>query len=139
LLADEYNVIRSPKSFNRKLRSLSVGFARQWCRHCIIEAGYIATGEMKLLQRIVKPILHFYQHSETHQSGIEIGGTNDWRKAELFVGTDEIIYTSYQAFWWMVVSRAQSLCPLPGHEGWTPTFIYFVQKIPRLRPIGHRR
>ncbi|HNZ72122.1 MAG TPA: bifunctional UDP-N-acetylmuramoyl-tripeptide:D-alanyl-D-alanine ligase/alanine racemase, partial [Prolixibacteraceae bacterium] len=137
LLADEYNVIRSPKSFNSQIGvPLSVWLLDNDADIAIIEAGISQPGEMELLQRIVKPDIGIFTNiGEAHQSNFESVEQKIEEKLKLFVGTDVIIYhKDYQGITDAIGSLAEhkSLCPITWSmmDETADLFIYFVQKIP---------
>jgi len=94
LLADEYNVIRSPKSYNSQIGvPLSVWLLDNDANIAIIEAGISQPGEMELLQRIIQPDIGIFTNiGEAHQSNFESLEQKVEEKLQLFKGTDVIIY-----------------------------------------------
>jgi len=137
LLAEEYNVIRSPKSYNSQIGvPLSVWLLDNDSDIAIIEAGISQPGEMELLQRIVKPDIGIFTNiGEAHQSNFESLDQKIEEKLQLFKGTDVIIYhKDYDQITEAIETLAEHkpLCSITWSmmDETADLFVYFVQKIP---------
>jgi Alr-MurF fusion protein len=137
LLADEYNIIRSPKSYNSQIGvPLSVWLIDDEADIAIFEAGISQPGEMELLQRIIKPDIGIFTNiGEAHQSNFTSIEQKIDEKLKLFKGTDVIIYhKDYQGITDAIETLAEhkSLCSITWSmmDETADLFVYFVQKIP---------
>jgi len=96
LLEDEYNIVRSPRSYNSQIGvPLSVWQMNESNGLAIFEAGISQPGEMQKLERIIKPTIGIFTNiGEAHSEGFE----NIFRKAEekivLFENAVIVIYNS---------------------------------------------
>ena len=96
LLEDEYNIVRSPRSYNSQIGvPLSVWQMNESNNLGIFEAGISRPGEMQKLERIIKPTIGIFTNiGEAHSEGFE----NIFRKAEekiaLFENASVVIYNS---------------------------------------------
>jgi alanine racemase len=137
LLADEYNVVRSPKSYNSQIGvPLSVWLLDDDANIAIIEAGISQPGEMELLQRIIKPDIGIFTNiGEAHQSNFDSLQQKVEEKLQLFKGTDVIIYhKDYQGITDAIEDLAEHkpLCSITWSmmDETADLFVYFVQKVP---------
>ncbi|HNW49482.1 MAG TPA: bifunctional UDP-N-acetylmuramoyl-tripeptide:D-alanyl-D-alanine ligase/alanine racemase [Prolixibacteraceae bacterium] len=137
LLADEYTVVRSPKSYNSQVGvPLSVWLLDDDADIAIIEAGISEPGEMEKLQRIIQPDIGIFTNiGEAHQSNFDSLEQKIDEKLKLFRGTDVIIYhKDYQGITDAIetLSEHQSLCPITWSmmDETADLFVYFVQKVP---------
>jgi alanine racemase len=137
LLADDYNIVRSPKSYNSQVGvPLSVWLLDDEADIAIIEAGISEPGEMEKLQRIIQPDLGIFTNiGEAHQSNFNSVEQKIDEKLKLFKGTDVIIYhKDYQGITDAIETLAEhkSLCPITWSmmDETADLFVYFVQKVP---------
>lgn len=93
LLNPEFNIARSPKSYNSQLGvALSLWQLSSENTLAIIEAGISRVGEMKRLQDIVKPTMGVLTNIGTaHSDGFESDGEKLKEKLRLFEETSELI------------------------------------------------
>jgi alanine racemase len=137
LLAEEYVVVRSPKSYNSQIGvPLSVWLLDNDATIAIIEAGISQPGEMELLQRIIKPDIGIFTNiGEAHQSNFISLDQKIEEKLQLFKGTDIIIYhKDYQSITDAIENLAEQkpLCSITWSmmDETADLFVYFVQKVP---------
>ncbi|MBP7506766.1 MAG: bifunctional UDP-N-acetylmuramoyl-tripeptide:D-alanyl-D-alanine ligase/alanine racemase [Prolixibacteraceae bacterium] len=137
LLAEEYNIIRSPKSYNSQVGvPLSVWLMEDEHDIAIIEAGISQPDEMDNLQRIIKPDIGIFTNiGEAHQSNFQSVEEKVREKLNLFKGTDVIIYhKDYQNITDAIEQLAEHkpLCSITWSmmDETADLFVYFVQKVP---------
>jgi Alr-MurF fusion protein len=137
LLADEYKIVRSPKSYNSQIGvPLSVWLLDNDNDIAIIEAGISEPGEMEKLQRIIQPDIGIFTNiGEAHQSNFESVQQKVEEKLQLFKGTDVIIYhKDYQVITDAIetLSEQKPLCSITWSmmDESADLFVYFVQKVP---------
>jgi alanine racemase len=137
LLADEYTIIRSPKSYNSQVGvPLSVWLLDDEAEIAIFEAGISKPGEMALLQRIIKPDIGIFTNiGEAHQSNFESPEHKISEKLQLFKGTDVIIYHKDYEGITNAMEQLQEQKPLVSitwsmMDETADLFVYFVQKVP---------
>ncbi len=96
LLAPEYNIIRSPKSYNSQIGvPLSVWEMNEQNNLAIFEAGISQAGEMEKLAHVVKPIIGVLTTiGEAHNDGFETLDEKISEKLKLFKDADLFIYSS---------------------------------------------
>lgn len=94
LLADRYNIVRSPRSYNSRIGvPLSVWQLHPAATLAIIEAGISQTGEMQPLQQIIRPTIGIFTNiGDAHASGFTDIGEKVREKLKLFRGADALIY-----------------------------------------------
>lgn len=94
LLSNDYNIIRSPRSFNSQSGvPLSVWQMSSNYNLAIFEAGISMPGEMERLQKIIKPgigILTFM--GEAHAEGFTNKYEKINEKLKLFISSDLLVY-----------------------------------------------
>ena len=137
LLADEYNIVRSPKSYNSQVGvPLSVWLLDDDADIAIFEAGISEPGEMEKLQRIIQPDIGIFTNiGEAHQSNFASLEQKIEEKLQLFKGTDVIIYhKDYQGITDAIENFAEHkpLCSITWSmmDETADLFVYFVQKVP---------
>lgn len=102
LLQDDFNVVRSPKSFNSQIGvPLSVWQMNEQHTLGIFEAGISAAGEMENLQKIIRPTMGLLTNiGEAHDAGFEtqqqkfLEKVKLFKEAEVLVGEEELIRTA---------------------------------------------
>ena len=94
LLASDYNIIRSPKSFNSQIGvPLSVWQIRDEHNLAIFEAGISKPNEMQRLAEIIQPTIGILTNiGEAHAEGFESPKQKLIEKLRLFHNTDLFIY-----------------------------------------------
>src|SRR6185437_8846159 len=94
LLAKDYNIIRSPKSYNSQTGvPLSVWEMNEQHTLGIFEAGISLPGEMERLEKIIKPTIGIFTNIGTaHDEGFENRKQKIDEKLELFKNSEIIFY-----------------------------------------------
>lgn len=94
LLSDDYNIVRSPKSYNSQIGvPLSVWNMHQEHTLGIFEAGLSQPGEMEQSERIIKPDLGIFTNiGEAHSEGFMNLRQKINEKLILFRNAKELIY-----------------------------------------------
>ncbi len=94
LLNSDYNIVRSPKSYNSQVGvPLSVWRMKAENNLAIIEAGISMPGEMVKLQRIVKPTIGIFTNlGQAHDENFTDGNQKAREKFDLFQNVDTLIY-----------------------------------------------
>lgn len=95
LLKDEYNVVRSPKSFNSQIGvPLSVWQIRPEHGMALFEAGISKTGEMQKLANIIRPNIGVFTNlGNAHSEGFTSQEEKLNEKFQLFADCDVLIYS----------------------------------------------
>ena len=93
LLSPDFNIVRSPKSYNSQVGvPLSVWQMNEHHTLAIFEAGISEPGEMERLERIIKPTIGvFTMLGPAHQEGFASSEQKLREKMQLFDGTDWLI------------------------------------------------
>jgi Alr-MurF fusion protein len=93
LLNPEYNIIRSPKSYNSQVGvPLSVLGINEKHNLAIFEAGISTTNEMEHLQRMIQPTIGIFSNiGSAHDEGFEDMGEKIKEKLKLFTGVSVLI------------------------------------------------
>jgi UDP-N-acetylmuramyl pentapeptide synthase len=93
LLSPDFNIVRSPKSYNSQVGvPLSVWQMNEHHTLAIFEAGISEPGEMERLERIIKPTIGvFTMLGPAHQEGFASSERKLREKMQLFDGTDWLI------------------------------------------------
>ncbi|MFY8128614.1 MAG: bifunctional UDP-N-acetylmuramoyl-tripeptide:D-alanyl-D-alanine ligase/alanine racemase [Chitinophagaceae bacterium] len=93
LLQEDYNIVRSPKSFNSQIGvPLSVWQLSEQHNLAIFEVGISQTNEMEALQKIVQPTIGVFTHlGDAHQSGFKNESQKLEEKFKLFVQTQTVV------------------------------------------------
>ncbi len=94
LLYTEYDIVRSPKSYNSQIGvPLSVWQMKQQNTLAIFEAGISTTGEMKQLEKILRPTIGIFTSiGEAHAEGFENIGQKIEEKLILFKHSNVLIF-----------------------------------------------
>ena len=94
LLHEDYNIIRSPKSYNSQIGvPLSVWPLNSDHNLAIFEAGISESGEMDKLEKIIKPDIGVFTNiGEAHSEGFLSPRHKTKEKLNLFVNADILIY-----------------------------------------------
>ncbi|MFM7018102.1 bifunctional UDP-N-acetylmuramoyl-tripeptide:D-alanyl-D-alanine ligase/alanine racemase [Flavobacterium sp.] len=93
LLSPDYNIIRSPKSYNSQVGvPLSVLGINEKHNLGIFEAGISTINEMENLQRIIKPTIGIFSNiGSAHDEGFHDAGEKIKEKLKLFSSVDVLI------------------------------------------------
>jgi alanine racemase len=96
LLSHEKNIVKSPKSYNSQLGvPLSVLHIEQQHELGIFEAGISTTGEMKNLEKIIRPTIGIFTNiGSAHDEGFESREQKVQEKMQLFMHAEALIYSS---------------------------------------------
>ncbi len=94
LLHEDYNIIRSPKSFNSQIGvPLSVWEMNRHHTLAIFEAGISHSGEMEKLQKIIQPTIGILTNiGEAHSEGFKSADRKAEEKIGLFEGAGLVVY-----------------------------------------------
>ena len=100
LLQQEYNIVRSPKSFNSQIGvPLSIWQINEQHNLAIIEVGISQTNEMENLQKIVQPTIGIFTHlGDAHDAGFKNNQEKLTEKFKLFKNTKTIIANVNNSF-----------------------------------------
>lgn len=116
LLEDDYNIVRSPRSFNSQIGvPLSVWELNGDATLAIFEAGISQPGEMEHLEPVIRPTIGvFTKLGEAHQENFISQQQKCMEKLELFANSEIFIYEEdnkiiHQAADMMVLSQ-KSFC-----------------------------
>ncbi len=98
LLRGEYNIIRSPKSYNSQLGvAKSLLNMRKEHGLAIIEAGISQPDEMEHLQRMIQPTLGVFTNlGQAHNAGFESEEVKGKEKVKLFAGIEVVHCTDQE-------------------------------------------
>lgn len=107
LLDNEFNICRSPKSFNSQLGvAISVSLLDPDTTFAIFEAGISATNEMPKIATIIKPTIGIFTNlGEAHNSGFTDKVEKMSEKAQLFKTCEVIIYCKDQLLPHQILSK----------------------------------
>ncbi|PIB36050.1 bifunctional UDP-N-acetylmuramoyl-tripeptide:D-alanyl-D-alanine ligase/alanine racemase [Reichenbachiella sp. 5M10] len=96
MLGHQYGIVKSPKSYNSQLGvPLSVWQMSSQHNLAIFEAGISECGEMKRLERIIRPTLGIFTNiGEAHNAGFQSLQEKANEKAMLFAACDTVVYCS---------------------------------------------
>ena len=98
LLAPDYRIVRSPKSYNSQIGvPLSVWQLEPSHELAIFEAGISRRGEMARLEPIIRPTIGIFTNiGEAHSEGFDSLAEKAAEKLKLFEGADVLIYCNDQ-------------------------------------------
>jgi Alr-MurF fusion protein len=98
LLEDQYQIVRSPRSFNSRIGvPLSVWQINETHELALIEAGISRRGEMLVLEQIIKPTIGIFTNiGEAHDQGFESRDVKIREKLELFNDSSVLIFPADQ-------------------------------------------
>ncbi|MGC4101731.1 bifunctional UDP-N-acetylmuramoyl-tripeptide:D-alanyl-D-alanine ligase/alanine racemase [Ferruginibacter sp.] len=94
LLQADYNIVRSPKSYNSQIGvPLSVWQIDSSHTLGIFEAGISMVGEMERLQKVIQPTIGIFTNiGEAHSEGFESIAAKISEKINLFIDAQSIVY-----------------------------------------------
>ena len=126
LLQQDYNIVRSPKSYNSQIGvPLSVWQMNEANTLGIFEAGISKPGEMKLLQSVILPTIGIFTNiGEAHSEGFENSEQKIKEKNELFSSAEVLIYNKD-------MSGSEFLDQPIGHFNWSrkDAAVVFIERI----------
>src|SRR6185437_13105344 len=98
LLAPDYHIVRSPKSYNSQIGvALSVWQLQDAHQLAIFEAGISRPGEMERLEAMIRPTIGVFTNiGEAHSEGFESLAAKAAEKLKLFGGAEVLVYCSDQ-------------------------------------------
>lgn len=98
LIADEFNVVKSPKSFNSQLGvALSILNIEPEHQVAIIEAGISQPGEMNRLESMIKPDIGIFTTlADAHQANFNSSDNKLREKLQLFKDAKKVLMASAQ-------------------------------------------
>jgi alanine racemase len=113
LLEDRFRIVRSPRSYNSQIGvPLSIWQIHEHHGLALIEAGISQSGEMHLLQEMIKPTIGVLTYiGEAHDQGFENTETKIREKLELFSQSAALIYSSDQKELKKTITSWQALHP----------------------------
>ncbi len=116
ILAPNYSIVRSPKSYNSQTGvPLSVWHMQPVHSLGIFEAGISLPGEMERLERIIRPTLGIFTNiGDAHQENFKTSGEKIVEKLRLFTGCRQLVYCIDQP---EVATLVERFC---GVNGITP-------------------
>lgn len=93
LLQEDFNIVRSPRSYNSQLGvPLSVWQINRHHTMAIFEAGISEPGEMKNLEKIIQPNIGVFTNiGEAHDAGFNSAEEKKQEKLKLFLHTEVVI------------------------------------------------
>ncbi|HTM65372.1 MAG TPA: bifunctional UDP-N-acetylmuramoyl-tripeptide:D-alanyl-D-alanine ligase/alanine racemase, partial [Flavipsychrobacter sp.] len=96
LLGDQYNIVRSPKSYNSQIGvPLSVWLLEKENELAIFEAGISQAGEMEKLEKIIQPTIGVFTNiGEAHSEGFLNQRQKINEKLVLFRHATDLVYCS---------------------------------------------
>jgi Alr-MurF fusion protein len=94
LLAPDFNIVRSPKSYNSQTGvPLSVWQMQAQHTLALFEAGISRPGEMRRLEKIIQPTIGIFTNiGPAHREGFASKKDKVWEKMELFKNVDLLVY-----------------------------------------------
>lgn len=125
LLEQDYNIVRSPKSFNSQVGvPLSVWEIRDEHTLAIFEAGISQAGEMHKLEKIIQPVIGVLTNiGEAHSEGFSSEAEKLEEKLKLFantqivIGQAELLHSlSNKKFTWSKIGNADLCIMQVEHE-----------------------
>jgi len=98
LLNPDFNIVRSPKSYNSQIGvPLSIWLIEPENNFAIIEAGISQPGEMEKLEKIIQPTIGIFTNiGDAHQAQFESLEQKAIEKLKLFKNVDLLIYCQDQ-------------------------------------------
>jgi len=96
LLSPDYNIVKSPKSYNSQVGvPLSVWGMNSLNTLAIFEAGISKPGEMKKLVKIIRPTIGVFTNiGAAHDENFKSRNDKAFEKMQLFEYTDSLVYCS---------------------------------------------
>lgn len=142
LLADDFNIVRSPRSYNSQIGvPLSVWEMSEENNLAIFEAGISQPDEMQALEQIIQPTIGiFTELGEAHQENFTSLQQKCMEKLTLFTNSDMFVYEEdnriiNQSVDLMVLSQKSYGWSRKYHEA--PLFIRKIEKTENLTTIHY--
>ena len=123
LLQEDYNIVRSPKSYNSQIGvPLSIWQMQPHHELAIFEAGISRPGEMEKLERMIRPTLGVLTSlGEAHSEGFESLTQKQEEKMKLFRDTSLVVSALDETNQWFTVKgikRNKDFCTIEaGKDG----------------------
>ena len=116
LLEDRYQIVRSPRSYNSQIGvPLSIWQINERHELALIEAGISRSGEMKVLEEIIKPTIGVFTNiGEAHDQGFENTDAKIQEKLSLFARADVLVFPADQKELKKNILSWHALHPAPG-------------------------
>jgi alanine racemase len=94
MLNDQYNIVKSPKSYNSQIGvPLSVWPIASHHNLGIFEAGISEQNEMSRLEKIIQPTIGIFTNiGQAHNAGFDTIEQKAREKAQLFIHSDQVIF-----------------------------------------------
>lgn len=120
LLKDDYNIVRSPRSFNSQIGvPLSLWEIDDSTTLSIIEAGISQPGEMYALQSMIRPTIGVWTNlGDEHSDGFMSVYQKAEEKAKLLTACDHIIYCADDE---LIRNSVQPILNISHGLGWSTT------------------
>jgi Alr-MurF fusion protein len=120
LLEDEYNIVRSPRSYNSQIGvPLSVWQMNELNELGIFEAGISQAEEMKKLEKIIQPTIGIFTNiGEAHNEGFKNLQHKVEEKMRLFKNATVLIYNSDDE------NISKTLAHLREERGWGEAILF---------------
>ena len=118
ILAEHYSVAKSPKSYNSQVGvPLSVFGMESYHQVAVMEVGISKAGEMKALEKILKPQLGIFTNiGAAHDEGFQSRKEKIREKLQLFQDSEFLIYCRDQV---ELTEEIQSWIPLEKQIAWS--------------------
>jgi alanine racemase len=120
LLEDDYNIVRSPRSYNSQIGvSLSVWQMNESNGLGIFEAGISQADEMKKLEKIIRPTIGIFTNiGEAHNEGFKNLQHKVKEKVRLFKNATVLIYNGDDE------NISKTLASLREQRGWVEAILF---------------
>ena len=118
LLQDDFNIVRSPRSYNSQIGvPMSIWEMNAESRLAIFEAGISQPGEMKSLQSMIKPTVGIITNvGDEHNEGFDSMLSKCEEKVLLFSGCECVIYNNDDK---MVADVVEAQCKDANKIAWS--------------------
>jgi alanine racemase len=116
LLEDRFQIVRSPRSYNSQIGvPLSIWQINEQHELALIEAGISQSGEMHLLEEMIKPDIGVFTNiGEAHDQGFENIQSKIREKLELFEQANVLVYPADEMELRKIILEWHALHPAPG-------------------------
>ena len=136
LLKSDFNIHKSPRSFNSQLGvALSVLGIERHHQLAIIEAGISQMGDMAALQAMIQPNLVVLTHlGDAHDEGFPSRAAKAAEKMQLVQGADVVVFPKDQEIWKEAAQNWRKTQPLSKFVSWgkSENSSYTISKIDKI-------